>query len=175
MKKKNELSGIEEGFEYLYSILDELEHDLDSGDPLTRGRASRIVTEKFRLEFNKEIDSYRVVLKGFGIPANKGGYETISTNCDIFEYLLLRNTMDSFNLVPTMENLKAIFDYSRKKGRALRILRNNPDANDEIKAYRLVKKALEVLVKIFNINNPEQAPIIWSTEDHEHFFKSIKQ
>jgi hypothetical protein len=145
--KEKELSEVEKELQYSCPVLDELKHDLDSGDPVIKERALRTVNENFKLVFNWDSREYRIILKGSEVSDNEEEDGTISTDCCIFEYLLLRKTMNHFNLVPTMENIKAAFDYSRKMNRALNILRNDPDANAEIMAYKLVNKALDAISK----------------------------
>jgi hypothetical protein len=172
--KNKELNRIEKEFQSSWPVMDELEHDLHSKDPLMRERAFRIFKERFRLVFHLESCEYRIILRGGEVSVNEDGCELINNDCNIREYLLLRNTMGFFNLVPTMANLKTAFDYSRKVSKVSRILINNPDANDKIKAYELSKKAFDALSEIFNIQYPEVKPLERSIENYEQYFKYMQ-
>jgi hypothetical protein len=154
------------------TIFDKIDRDLASSDPIVKERASRLLSENFRMEFNEGTKSFREVLSGDKVPANEYGYGTISEDCNIDEYIGVHTTMVLFGLEYTTENVKAIFPYARGTAKVTRIMSGSPTPDEEIEAYQVDREASIALWKVVGKNYPKSD---FSDIDHEKVFRASKE
>jgi hypothetical protein len=152
-------------------IFAKIDRNLLSGDPIVRERASRLLSEKFRMEFNEETKLFKEVLNGDKTPANEYGYVTISEDCNLNEYIGLHTTMVLFGLEYTTENVKAIFPYARSTSKVIRIMSENPTPDEEIEAYQMDKEASIALWMVVGKNYLKSD---FSEIDHEKMFRASR-